>query len=86
LSKLKLENPLTRGLRCAADGSTARVDALKPDLVITFSDVQAEAARELIRRGHAVLATNQRAIAEILETILLIGGALTHHNIDNVRV
>jgi iron complex transport system substrate-binding protein len=50
-----------------------KVDALKPDLVITFSDVQAEAAKELVRRGHTVLATNQRSLAEIFETILLIG-------------
>ena len=48
-----------------------KVDALKPDLVITFSDVQAEAAKELIRRGHTVLATNQRSLPEIFETILL---------------
>jgi iron complex transport system substrate-binding protein len=50
-----------------------KVDALKPDLVITFSDVQAEAAKELIRRGHPVLATNQRSLVEVFETILLIG-------------
>jgi iron complex transport system substrate-binding protein len=50
-----------------------KVDALKPDLIITFSDVQAEAAKELIRRGHTVLATNQRSLAEIFETMLLIG-------------
>jgi iron complex transport system substrate-binding protein len=50
-----------------------KVDALKPDLIITFSDVQAEAVKELIRRGHTVLATNQRSLAEIFETILLIG-------------
>jgi iron complex transport system substrate-binding protein len=50
-----------------------KVDALKPELVITFSDVQAEAVKELIRRGHTVLATNQRSLAEIFETILLIG-------------
>jgi iron complex transport system substrate-binding protein len=50
-----------------------KVDALKPDLIITFSDVQAEAAKELIRRGHTVLATNQRSLDEIFETILLIG-------------
>ena len=50
-----------------------KIDALKPDLVITFSDVQAAAAQELIRRGHTVLATNQRSIAEIYQTILVIG-------------
>src|SRR3984957_6963719 len=50
-----------------------KVDALKPDLIITFSDVQAEVAKELIRRGHTVLATNQRSLEEIFRTILLIG-------------
>src|SRR5580704_16233929 len=50
----------------------AKVDALEPDLVITFADVQAEAARELLRRGHTVLATNQRSLAEIFDTVQLI--------------
>ena len=50
-----------------------KVDALRPDLIITFSDVQAEAAKELLRRGHTVLATNQRSLTEIFETVLLIG-------------
>jgi iron complex transport system substrate-binding protein len=50
-----------------------KVDALRPDLIITFSDVQAEAAKELLRRGHTVLATNQRSLVEIFETVLLIG-------------
>lgn len=50
-----------------------KIDALKPDLVITFSDVQADAARELVRRGHTVLATNQRSLPEIFKTIRLVG-------------
>ena len=50
-----------------------KVDALQPDLIITFSDVQADAARELLRRGHTVLATNQRSLDQIFDTILLIG-------------
>ena len=50
-----------------------KIQALRPDLVITFSDVQAEAAKELIRRGHPVLATNQRSLEEILANILLLG-------------
>ena len=50
-----------------------RVDALRPDLIITFSDVQAAAAQELIRRGHTVLATNQRSLADIYATIRLLG-------------
>ncbi|MGB8355927.1 MAG: cobalamin-binding protein [Chthoniobacteraceae bacterium] len=55
-----------------------KVDALRPDLVITFSDVQAECAHELIRRGHVVLATNQRSLEDIFCTILLIGRIVGH--------
>ena len=50
-----------------------KVDVLKPDLIITFSDVQAEAAKELLRRGHVVLATNQRSLVQVFETIRMIG-------------
>jgi iron complex transport system substrate-binding protein len=56
-----------------AEVNYEKIDALKPDLVITFSDVQAEVASELVRRGHTVLATNQRSLAQIFQTILLIG-------------
>ncbi len=50
----------------------ARFDAildLKPDLVLTFSDVQADITRELARRGVTVLNFNQRSVAEILDMI-----------------
>jgi iron complex transport system substrate-binding protein len=53
----------------------AKFDAilnLNPDLVLTFSDVQAEITRELVRRGVTVLNFNQRSIAEILEMIALL--------------
>lgn len=53
-----------------------RVAALCPDLVICFSDVQADIAAQLIRCGCAVLATNQRTLAEIIGTIRLIAGAI----------
>jgi iron complex transport system substrate-binding protein len=43
--------------------------ALKPDLVLTFSDVQAEITRQLVLRGVTVLNFNQRSIAEILDMI-----------------
>jgi iron complex transport system substrate-binding protein len=49
-----------------------RIIALKPDLVIGFSDLQAEIARELIRRGLNVIVFNQRSVEEILETILTV--------------
>ncbi len=53
----------------------ARFDAildLKPDLVLTFSDVQAEITRELVLRGVTVLNFNQRSVQEILEMIGLL--------------
>ena len=49
---------------------------LAPDLVLTFSDLQADIAAELIRAGIAVHAFNQRSVAQILEMIRTLG-ALT---------
>ena len=49
-----------------------KILALRPDLVLTFSDVQAEIAGELIRRGVTVLAFNQRSIGEIFEMIAML--------------
>ncbi|HEY6801950.1 MAG TPA: cobalamin-binding protein [Pyrinomonadaceae bacterium] len=46
---------------------------LNPDLVFAFSDLQADIAAELIRRGITVLTFNQRSIAQILEMILTVG-------------
>ena len=54
---------------------TARHDkilALKPDLVLAFSDLQAEIVAELIRRGVCVFTFNQRRVSEILRTILTV--------------
>jgi iron complex transport system substrate-binding protein len=50
-----------------------KICALKPDLVLTFSDLQAEIAAALIRRGIAVHAFNQRSLAGILEMIQTLG-------------
>lgn len=55
-------------------GSIPKITALKPDLVIGFSDVQADLARELIRANLQVLILNQRSIDEILDVVTLIGG------------
>ena len=53
-----------------------KIIGLAPDLVLAFSDLQADIVRDLVRAGVAVLCTNQRSIAEIFQAILLIGGAL----------
>jgi len=53
-----------------------RILALEPDLVLAFSDLQADISAELIRAGAAVLCTNQRSVDEILNAILVVGGAI----------
>ena len=58
---------------------TAHVEkilALKPDLVLGFSDLQADIIRDLVRRGAQVLVTNQRTLAETYQAMMLIAGAL----------
>ena len=47
--------------------------ALEPDLVLTFSDLQADIAAELIRAGVQVHAFNQRSVAGIYDMIRTLG-------------
>jgi iron complex transport system substrate-binding protein len=51
-----------------------RIEALAPDLVLGFSDLQADIAADLIKRGYPVTIFNQRSVPEILQTIRVIGG------------
>lgn len=76
---------------------TAKFDAileLEPDLVLGFSDLQADLSRELVKRGVPVYIFNQRSIAQILQTIRVIGAlvgrapaaeALADELTDNLR-
>jgi iron complex transport system substrate-binding protein len=50
-----------------------KILALEPDLVLTFSDLQASIVADLIRAGIAVHAFNQRDIAGILAMIRSLG-------------
>jgi len=50
--------------------------ALRPDLVVGFSDLQADIAKDLVRRGVPVLVTNQRSVGEILQVVRLVGAAV----------
>jgi iron complex transport system substrate-binding protein len=50
-----------------------KILALKPDLVLAFSDMQADIVAALVREGIAVHAFNQRTIAEILDMIRTLG-------------
>jgi iron complex transport system substrate-binding protein len=50
-----------------------KIEALEPDLILAFSDLQADIAAELIRRGHPVVTFNQRSISEILQMVRMVG-------------
>ena len=51
-----------------------KIEALEPDLVLAFSDLQADLVAELARRGLNVVVFNQRSVAEILQMIRILGG------------
>ena len=52
----------------------AKIAALRPDLVLGFSDLQADIAADLIRLGTPVHIFNQRSIGGILDMIRVLGG------------
>src|SRR4051812_27819096 len=74
-----------------------KIIALEPDLVLTFSDLQADIAAELIRRNIAVHAFNQRDVAGIFAMIRTLGALVgaadraealavsLQHRLDTVR-
>ena len=45
---------------------------LKPDLVLGFSDLQADIARDLAKAGLNIMVFNQRSVAEILDMIQML--------------
>ena len=56
--------------------TSAKIDEilkLQPDFVVGFSDIQADIAAELIRRGVEVWISNHRSVAEILDYIRRLG-------------
>jgi iron complex transport system substrate-binding protein len=53
-----------------------RILALRPDLVLGFSDLQADIAAQLVRAGLEVHVFNQRGVAGILRSIRILGGMI----------
>jgi len=53
-----------------------RIVALHPDLVLGFSDLQADIAADLVRRGIEVHVFNQRSVADILRMLRTLGGMI----------
>jgi iron complex transport system substrate-binding protein len=75
-----------------------KIVALRPDLVLAFSDLQADLVAELIRRGLPVVTFNQRSVDEIFQMIRMLGGLVgcqteaealadrLHAGLDELRV
>ena len=53
-----------------------RIRDLRPDLVLAFSDLQADIAAQLVRLGLNVCVFNQRDVASILQMIRVLGGMI----------
>lgn len=54
-------------------GDLEKILSVRPDLVLTFSDLQAEISRDLIKAGVPVLAFNQRGVDDILAMVETLG-------------
>ena len=54
-------------------GDIEKILAVQPDLVLTFSDLQADIARDLIKAGVPVYAFNMRSVDDILGMIETLG-------------
>lgn len=55
------------------DAQTEKIIDLKPDLVIGFSDIQADIAQTLIKKGITVWINNYRSVEGILDMIFQLG-------------
>jgi iron complex transport system substrate-binding protein len=51
-----------------------KIEALEPDLILAFSDLQAGITNDLVKRGYPVFTFNQRSVAEILQMIRVLAG------------
>lgn len=54
-------------------GDLDKILAVAPDLVLTFSDLQADISRDLIKAGVPVYAFNQRSVDDILAMVETLG-------------
>jgi iron complex transport system substrate-binding protein len=50
-----------------------KIDALAPDLILAFSDLQSAITNDLVKRGYPVFTFNQRSVDEILQMVRVLG-------------
>jgi iron complex transport system substrate-binding protein len=70
-ARARAEKPIVSAFTTA---DLTKIAAVQPDLILAFSDLQADIVRELIRTGHHVMTWNQRSVADILTMIVTLGG------------
>ena len=70
-ARARKEKPRASAFTSAKIG---RIIELQPDLVLGFSDLQADIAAELVRAGIEVHVFNHRSVADILRMIRTLGG------------
>lgn len=79
VSGYSIRPPEARRKPKVAAYTSARLEkilGLRPDLVLAFSDLQADLVRDLVKAGLIVLVTNQRSLSETWDAIRLVGRAL----------
>src|SRR5229473_3902571 len=72
-ARARKEKPRVSAFTSAKIG---RIVDLQPDLVLGFSDLQADIAAELVRAGIEVHVFNHRSVADILRMIRTLGGMI----------
>lgn len=53
-----------------------KIEALRPDLILAFSDLQADITTDLVKKGYNVFTFNQRSVTEILQMIRVLAGII----------
>src|SRR5260221_690733 len=76
MAKLKASSGMSDRSDAFTSARTDRIVALQPDLVLGFSDLQADIAAELVRTGLEVHVFNHRSVADILRMIRTLGGMI----------
>src|ERR1700743_3313839 len=72
-AKARKEKPRVSAFTSAKIG---RILELQPDMVLGFSDLQADIAAELVRAGIEVHVFNHRSVEDILRMIRTLGGMI----------
>jgi iron complex transport system substrate-binding protein len=82
-SQAKQEKPVVSAF---IKGNLQKIQNLQPDLVIGFSDIQSELAKDLIALGLNVWITNQRSLEEIYSTMFWISAMVGKSDLGKVYI